>query len=82
MNLKQTLQMSKTKQKKQNYRTYDPEVIDDLHKLHGYTKHYIRMSITGDRVGIMPDRIKKQYHSMVNAAKKARQEKLNQITKD
>jgi hypothetical protein len=71
--------MSKTKQKKQNYGKFDTEVIQDLQELHGYSNNYIRMSITGDRVGIMPDRIKKQYHSMANAALKAREEKLNQI---
>jgi hypothetical protein len=71
--------MSKTKQKKQNYGKFDTEVIQDLQELHGYSNNYIRMSITGDRVGIMPDRIKKQYHSMVNAAKKAKEDKLNEI---
>jgi histidinol phosphatase-like enzyme len=71
--------MSKTKEKKNTKPSYDTDVIATLKELHGYTAHYIRMSIRGDRVGIMPEKIKKQYHSMANAALKAREEKLNQI---
>jgi len=73
--------MSKTKEKKNTKANYDSDVINTLKEIHGYTAHYIRMSIRGDRVGIMPDRIKKEYHSMANAALKARKEKLNQILK-
>jgi len=71
--------MDKTKQKNQTQNRYDLDVIDKLHEIHGYTRHYIKMSIRGDRVGIMPDRLKKEYHQMVNAADKAREEKLNEI---
>ena len=73
--------MDKTN-KKSKRRIYNQDVIDSLQKMHGYTAHYIRMSIRGDRVGIMPERIKKQYHQMANAAEKAKEEKLNQILKD
>ena len=72
--------MDKTNKKDKN--NYNQDVIKDLQRLHGYTPHYIRMSIRGDRVGIMPQRIKKQYHQMANAAEKAKNEKLKQITKD
>ena len=72
--------MDKTNKKDKN--NYNQDVIKDLQRLHGYTPHYIRMSIRGDRVGIMPQRIKKQYHQMANAAEKAKNEKLNQITKE
>lgn len=74
--------MDKTKEKNQKRPQYDQDVIEALQKIHGYTAHYIRMSIRGDRVGIMPDRLKKEYHQMANAAKKAKQEKLNEILKD
>ena len=73
--------MDKTN-KKNKRRIYDQDVIDSLQKIHGYTPHYIRMSIRGDRVGIMPERIKKQYHQMANAADKAKKEKLNKIIKE
>lgn len=74
--------MDKTKEKKETRPHYDKDVIEALQKIHGYTAHYIRMSIRGDRVGIMPDRLKKEYHQMANAAKQAKEEKLNQILKD
>ncbi|QSS96621.1 hypothetical protein [Psychroflexus sp. ALD_RP9] len=73
--------MSKTKQKNQNPR-YDLDVIEKLHETYSYTRDYIRKSIRGDRVGIMPERIKKEYYQMVNAAKKAKEEKFNQILND
>lgn len=68
--------MNKGKQKPRTY--YHEDAIRILHERHGYTKNYIRMSISGDRVGLMPDRIKKEYHQMVAASKKAVQEVANQ----
>ena len=70
--------MNKGRQKPRTY--YNEDAIRILQERHGYTKNYIRMSISGDRVGIMPDRLKKEYHQMVNAAKKAVEEAAkNQI---
>ena len=67
--------MSKIKQRKRIY--YNEDAIRILHERHGYTKNYIRMSISGDRVGIMPDRIKKEYNEMVLSAKKALEKTAN-----
>lgn len=64
--------MSKGKQKPRTY--YQEDIIRILHERHGYTKNYIRMCLSGDRIGLMPDRIKKEYQQMVTASKKAVEE--------
>lgn len=61
--------MSKSKQKTRTY--YHEDVIIILHNKYGFTKDYIRKSIRGDRVGIIPDKLKSEYHEMNNASKKA-----------
>lgn len=68
--------MNKSNQKPRSY--YHEDAIRILHERHGYTKQYIRMSISGTRVGIMPDRIKKEYQQMVHASKKAIAQVANQ----
>lgn len=68
--------MNKGNQKTGKY--YHEDVIRILHEKYGYTNDYIRKSLRGDRVGIMPDRIKKEYHQMVAASQKAVQEVANQ----
>lgn len=47
-------------------RTYDkkifnPIVLDKLQEKYGVTKHFIRMSLNGDRVSTTSDRIKADY---------------------
>lgn len=61
--------MSKGKQRKRN--NYNEDAIRILHERHGYTKNYIRMSLAGDRVGLMPERMVKEYNEMVKASKLA-----------
>lgn len=68
--------MDKSKQK--TSMRYHEDVIRILHEKYGYTKDYVRKSIRGDRVGLMPDRLKREYNQMVAASKKAVQEVANQ----
>lgn len=68
--------MSKGKQKTKTY--YHEDAIRILHERYGFTKHYIRQSLRGDRVGLMSERMKKEYHQMVAASKKAVQEVASQ----
>lgn len=56
--------------------SYNQEVINVMRARHGYTAHYIRQSIRGDRTGIIPDRLKKEYATLVAAANNA----INQKT--
>lgn len=74
--------MDKTKEKKRSYNHYDRDVIETLIEAYGFSNNYIVKAIRGDRTGYFPDKIKKEYHQMVNAAKQAKEEKLNQILKD
>lgn len=73
--------MSENKKKYRARKSYNEEAVRILQERHGYTKHYIRMSISGDRVGLMPSRIKKEYYQMATAAEKALQEAANQQLK-
>lgn len=54
---------------------YNDEILISLQKKYGYSKDYIQKCIRGDRKGIMPDKIKKDYESLekiaVEASKKA-----------
>lgn len=68
--------MNKGNQKTKKF--YHEEMIRILHEKYGFTKDYIRKSLRGDRVGIMPDRIKKEYNAMVAASQKAVLEVANQ----
>lgn len=59
MQPKQHLQMSKTKKKQ--LPSYDTRAINDLVAIFGVTKHFIRMSLRGDRTSLTSDKIKKEY---------------------
>lgn len=65
--------MNKSKQKK--YPHYDQDVLNVLHKRHGYSKMYIRKFLSGERKSIMGDRIVKEYQKLVKASKEAQKEK-------
>lgn len=68
--------MNKTSKKQVRY---DQEALLILYKRYGVTKRYIRMSIAGDREGIIPLRIKDEYEKLVKASKKAQQESLKEL---
>lgn len=74
--------MDKTKEKKRSYNHYNQDVIKSLIDIYGFGRDYIIKSIRGDRTGHFPEKIKKQYHQMANAAKEAQQKKVDQILKD
>lgn len=74
--------MNKSKQKTKPH--YDQDVLNVLHKKHGYSRMYIRKFLSGERESIMGDKIKKEYHQLVKASQQAereKQQKLEQIAK-
>lgn len=60
--------MSESKEK---IKDWNNDVVKTLKKRYGYTADYIRKSVNGDRVGIIPDKLKKEYLQMAKAAKEA-----------
>lgn len=68
--------MSKPTKKRTVYNT---DILAKLEKRYGFTVDYIRKALRGDRVGEMPDTLKKEYKAMENAAKQAIQEKAETL---
>ena len=75
--------MSKPTKKRNNY---NEDILRALNERWGYSIDYIRKSLRGDRVGVMPDTLIKEYKKLVIAskkiqetAKKALQEKANNL---
>lgn len=68
--------MSKPTKKRTIYNT---DILTSLEKRYGYSIDYIRKSLRGDRVGEMPDVLKKEYKAMETAAKNAIKEKANSL---
>ncbi len=56
---------------------YNTGILNVLQKKYGYSIDYIRKSLRGDRVGVMPDEIKKEYKALEAAAQKAIEDKAN-----
>lgn len=70
--------MDKTSKKRKNYNT---EILNVLSSRYGYSIDFIRKSLRGDRVGEMPDVLKKEYKILeieANKAIKSKAESLNQ----
>lgn len=63
--------MDKRKQKRENYNT---EILNALKEKYGFGYDYIIKSIRGDRDGIVPNRIKKDYKIMLDASLAASKE--------
>jgi signal recognition particle receptor subunit beta len=59
---------NKRTNKKQNY---NEEILNILETKYGYSIDYIRKCLRGDRTGIMPDEIVKEYKALHAASKKA-----------
>lgn len=71
--------MDKTKQNRQIYIT---EILIVLKNKYGYSSDYIRKSLRGDRVGFVPDQLKKEYKALEAEAlklEKESQEKLQTL---
>ena len=60
--------MSENKQKKKV--KYNQDALEILTQRFGYSIDYIRKSLRGDRVGILPDRVKKEYSIIVSELEK------------
>jgi hypothetical protein len=65
---------------------YNEDILNALNIKYGYSIDYIRKSIRGDREGIMPDQLKKEYKKLVAAdliikeeASKKLQEQANNL---
>ncbi|MCW3168943.1 hypothetical protein OMO38_10455 [Chryseobacterium sp. 09-1422] len=56
---------------------YNADILIVIEKKYGFTIDYIRKSLRGDRNGVMPDEIKKEYNTLENAAKNAIEKKSN-----
>jgi hypothetical protein len=59
-----------------NNNNYNLEILNLLATKYGYSVDYIRKCLRGDRTGIMPDAIKKEYTTLENEAKKAIEDKI------
>lgn len=46
-------------------RKYNLLVVDKLLEKYGFTKYYIRQCVSGNKKGITPDIIKREYDQMV-----------------
>lgn len=68
--------MSKPTKKRTSYNT---DILDTLEKRYGYSVDYIRKALRGDRVGEMPDTLKKEYKVLENASKSAIQDKAESL---
>ncbi|WP_407479904.1 hypothetical protein [Elizabethkingia anophelis] len=60
--------MDKTSKKRKNYNT---EILNVLSSRYGYSIDFIRKSLRGDRVGEMPDVLKKEYKILENESNEA-----------
>ncbi|MCC4211386.1 hypothetical protein [Leeuwenhoekiella parthenopeia] len=65
--------MSKSTKKSQSY---NEDILIALEKKYGVGKTFIRACIRGDRDGLLPDTISKEYKKADNAAKKAIEDKI------
>lgn len=71
---------NKTMSKPTKKRTvYNTVILEKLEKRYGYSVDYIRKALRGDRVGEMPDTLKKEYKTLENAAKSAIEEKAETL---
>ena len=62
------MKLDKSKPKKANYNEDALKILKDKY---GFSMDYIRKSIRGDRVGLIPDKLKTEYKTLETAAKNA-----------
>ena len=68
--------MSKASKKNQSY---NEDILIALEKKYGVGKTFIRACLRGDRSGILPDTIAKEYKAADSAAKKVIQAKISNV---
>nr|WP_294922127.1 hypothetical protein [uncultured Flavobacterium sp.] len=56
---------------------YNEKILEQLEKKYGFTIDYIRKCLRGDRTGVMPDQITKEYKSLEAASNAAIELKAN-----
>lgn len=66
--------MNKGTKKKDNYKQYNVDAINALVEKFGLSAYYIRQSINGNREGIVPDKIKKEYPQICKALEAGKEE--------
>lgn len=66
--------MDKPTKKRQSY---NADILNKLKDRYGYSLDFIRKSLRGDRVGEMPDTLKKEYRALESAASNAIKHTLN-----
>jgi len=73
---------NKTTKKVRSRTTYNQTILKALADRYDYSINYIVKSLRGDRVGIMPDVLMKEYKEMDDAANEAIKKKASQLTKN
>ncbi|MCC2590322.1 hypothetical protein [Chryseobacterium sp. MFBS3-17] len=56
--------MDKGTKKSTAYNSYNKKAIEALVVKYGLSEYYIRQSIAGRRLGVVPDKLKKEYKSI------------------
>ncbi len=59
---------------------FNEDILNLLRDRYGYSIDYIRKSLRGDRVGVMPDRLIKEYKKLESASKKALLQQANNLS--
>ena len=59
--------------------SYNQDALKIIKTRHGYSYDYIRKSIRGDRVGIICDMLKTEYHKLCNESKKALENQIKKL---
>lgn len=57
---------------------YNTEILTQLEKKYGFSTDYLRKCLRGDRTGVMPDQIIKEYKILENVSNEAIIQKANQ----
>lgn len=70
--------MSKPTKKRINF---NEDILNILKERYGYSLDYIRKSLRGDRVGIMPDTLKKEYKKLLIADKEIKSQAKQELLK-
>lgn len=63
----------------ENHKRYNTEILNALKDKYGYTHDYIRKSLRGDRVGFVPDKLKKEYGILEKKALELKEQSKNTL---
>ncbi|GIZ10017.1 hypothetical protein [Flavobacterium sp. UMI-01] len=67
------------KSKTKIYNSYDSDILEALFQKYGVTKYYIRQCICGNKQGVTPDSIKKDYKIMLKANEQDNEGKVQRL---